>query len=156
MRNPERLALVVTHADAHKNLPNISLLEVGFGVDTADWIILSLEGWQAVAGAYPSISDAFDRKLLISFHATHPDLIAVVGHAGGRNGARLSETAKLEVCRIVRRVRALLLPTRVVGFWTDQQRRLLDCVEPEDRRSPRLAHIRTPSNHENLPAHGGR
>lgn len=156
MRKTERLALVVTHADAHKNLPNISLLEVGFGVDTTDWIILSLEGWQAVAGGYPGISDAFDRKLLISFHAIHPDLIAVVGHAGGRHGAGLGETAKLEVCRIVRRVRALILPSRVLGFWTGQQRRLLDCVEPDDGRSPDSPNMRRRSNHASLRAHGGR
>ena len=156
MRNAESLALVVTHADAQKNLTNISLLEVGFGIDASDWIILSLEGWQAAAGGDPVIWNAFDRKLQIGFYATRPDLIAIVGHAGGRHGAGAGETAKLEVARIVRRVRSLLLPSRVLGFWTDRQRRLLDCVEPEDGQSPDLASTRRPSNDVSLPARGGR
>jgi hypothetical protein len=106
----------------------------------------------AAAGGDPVIWNAFARKLQIGFYATRPDLIAIVGHAGGRNGAGAGEMAKLEVARIVRRIRSLLLPSRVLGFWTDEQRRLLDCVEPEDGQSPDLVSTRRPSDDVSLPA----
>lgn len=135
MHNSERLALVITHADTHKSLLNIPLLEVGFGVDASDWIVLSLQGWQAAAGADPVIWKALERKLLIGFYTTQPDLIAVVGHARGRHAVCAAETAKSEAGRVLRRVRSLHLPSSVLGFLTDEQQRLLDFIEPDEGRS---------------------
>jgi hypothetical protein len=76
----------------------------------------------------------------IGFYATQPELIAVVGHAGGRSGPDETATGQEEVRRIVRRVRSLLLPTTVLGFWMDEEGRVENVDDDtNDERAARTA-----------------
>ena len=135
MRNENRFAIVITHAGARGNLLAMDWLEKDYRVDESDWIVLSEEGWRDVARGEPMIWEALQRKLLIGVYVSEPELIAVVGHPLGGGGYPLTtagerDTQRDDVSRIVRRVRSILLPATVMGFWTDEDGWLLDVVEP--------------------------
>jgi hypothetical protein len=125
----ERLAIVITHRGASERLVDVPWLEVGFQIDASDWINLSNEGWRAAAEGDAVLWDALERKLLIGFYVTQPDLIAVIGHPGGRDPADPDTEGQAQVRRIIDRVRSLLLPTAVFGFWTDEEGWLQDFVD---------------------------
>ena len=132
MKQTERLAIVITHTGARRGVIDAPWLEIGFSVDASDCDVLSSEGWRALVDGDPVIWDALERKLLIGFYVTQPELIAVIGHRGGREGDQAERDGKEEVGRVVRRVRSLLLPATVTGFWTDEEGTLEDFVELED------------------------
>jgi len=46
--------------------------------------VLSHQGWRAVAEGDPVIWEALERKLFIGSYVSQPQLIAVIGHPGGR------------------------------------------------------------------------
>jgi hypothetical protein len=113
-------------------LVDVPWLEVGFQIDASDWIILSKEGWRAAAEGDPALWSALERKLLIGFYVTQPELIAVIGHPGERDRADRDMDGQAEVRQIIGRVRSLLLPAAVVGFWTDEDGWLQDFVDTDD------------------------
>jgi hypothetical protein len=132
VQKSERLAIVITHRGASEGLVDVPWLEVGFQIDASDWIILSNEGWRAAAEGDAVLWSALERKLLIGFYVTQPDLIAVIGHPGGRDPADPDTEGQAQVRRIIDRVRSLLLPAAVVGFWTDEGGWLQDFVDIDD------------------------
>lgn len=107
-------------------------LETEYRIDNGDWTVLSPDGWRAAAEGDPGIWDALERKLLIGFYVNQPELVAVVGHPCGRSGPDPAGQGQEEVRRIVRHVRSFLLPTAVLGFWTDADGWLEDLVDPFD------------------------
>jgi hypothetical protein len=128
----QRLAIVITRGGPRQGVIDAPWLGIGFRVDASDWVVLSDEGWRAVVEGDPIIWHALERKLLIGFYATQPELVAVVGHPGGRKGDDAEAEGREEVARVVRRVRSLLLPATVRGFWTDEEGLLEDVVELDD------------------------
>ena len=98
--------------------------------------MLSADGWRAVVEGDAVIWDALERKLRVGFHVRQPHLIAVIGHAAGRAAADSCVTGRQEVRRILRRVRSLLLPAAVLGFWTDEHGSLQDVLDPDGGRGP--------------------
>ena len=127
MNKPERLAIVMTHVGARAGLVDLPWLEIGFGVDASDWIVLSDQEWRDVAGGDPVVWDALERKLLIGSYISGPRFIAVIGHPGGR-GAAAEAAGRERVRRIVCRVRSLLLPATVLGCWVDEDGWLRDFI----------------------------
>jgi hypothetical protein len=132
MSKPKRLAIVITHLGARGGVVDAPWLEMGFRIDASDWIVLSEEGWRAVAEGDPVIWEALERKLLVGFYVSQPALIAVIGHPGGRRGDQPEQTGQAEVGRIARRIRSLLLPSAVLGFWSDENGWLQDFVELDE------------------------
>lgn len=132
MTKAERLAIVITHTGAHDGVVEAPWLEIGFDIHASDWIVLSDEGWRAVAEGDAVIWEALERKLLIGFYVSQPELIAVIGHPGGRRRQDPELTGRSEVGRIVRRIRSLLLPSKVSGFWSDEGGWLQDFVDPDE------------------------
>ena len=135
MRYPHRSATVVTHMGEQGRLVDMPWLGTAYHLDGSDSVVLSAGGWQAVAEGDPAIWEALERKLLIGFYVTQPQLIAVVGHPGGRPGPDTTATGHEEVRRIVRRVRALLLPAAVLGFWMDEEGRVENVDDDGDDRA---------------------
>ena len=127
VRNTQRLAIVITHTGVRDPILEMPWLETDYQIDESDWIVLSSGGWYAVAEGDPAIWDALERKLLVGFYVSQPELIAVIGHASEPK-ANVSE--KDQVRRIVSRVRSLLLPAAVVGFWTDERGSRFEILEP--------------------------
>jgi hypothetical protein len=115
-------------------------LETDVGVDQSDWVVLSRDGWRAVADGDPAIWPALERRLLTGFYASEPELILVVGHDSGELGAGADE-GQNEVRRIVRRIRSLLLPAVTVGVWLngDGTYRAVRGAGIHDRPEPRAA-----------------
>ncbi len=132
MRRKDRFAIVTTHMGARKRLVEMPWLETEYRVDNSDWTVLSHDGWRAAAGGDPGIWDALERKVLIGCYLNQPELVAVVGHPCGRSGPDPAGQGYEEVRRIVRHVGSFLLPTAVLGFWTDEDGWLEDVVEPLD------------------------
>jgi hypothetical protein len=133
MRNDKQFAIVITHTGARKKLLDMDWLELDYRVDESDWIVLSEEDWGAVARGEALIWEALQRKLLIGMYVSQPDLIAVIGHPLGEVApAARQDKQREDVGRIVRRVRSLLLPTNVMGFWADEDGWLIDVVGPAD------------------------
>jgi hypothetical protein len=134
VRESKQFAIVITHTGLQRDLLPMDWLETDYRVDESDWIVLSKEGWRAVARGEPSIWRALQRKLLIGHYVSQPDLIAVIGHprsaATGPARSWQRETELEDVARIVRRVRSILLPPVVMGFWADEDGWLIDIVEP--------------------------
>ena len=124
--------MVITHAGEGERVVEAPWIEIGFNIDASDWIVLSHEGWRAVAEGDPAIWEALERKLFIGSYVSQPQLIAVIGHPDGRAGHDPEATGRSEVGRIVRRVRSLLLPSEVLGFWSDGAGWLQDFVEPDE------------------------
>jgi hypothetical protein len=131
VKNADRFAIVITHSGDHSR-PIIDLpwLEEDYRIDESDWVVLSGDGWRSVAEGDAAIWDALERKLLIGFYVSQPRLIAVVGHPSGRSASDSTVTGRQEVRRIVRRIRSLLLPATVAGFWTDENGALQDILNP--------------------------
>jgi hypothetical protein len=124
-------AIVLTHMGARNRLVDMPWLEDEYRIDESDWTILSPDGWRCVAEGDATLWDALERKLLIGFYLSQPKLIAVIGHPSGRGGDDPEGTGKDEVRRIVRRVRSLLLPSAVLGFWADDGGSLAECLAIE-------------------------
>jgi hypothetical protein len=132
MNKAERFAIVITHTGNGDTVVEAPWIEIGFNIDASDWIVLSHEGWRAVAEGDAVIWEALERKLFIGSYVSQPQLIAVIGHPDGRLGPDTEATGRSEVARIVRRVRTLLLPSEVLGFWSDEAGWLQDFVEPDE------------------------
>ncbi|MGB7160115.1 MAG: hypothetical protein WBD40_18760 [Tepidisphaeraceae bacterium] len=132
MRNTQRFAIVVTHTGGRRHPLDMRWLETEYQIDESDCMVLSDEGWRAVAEGDVTIWDALERKLLVGFYVSHPQLIAVIGHSSGRKGSHANDSGQEEVRRIVRRIRSLLLPAAVLGFWTDESGSLLEILESPD------------------------
>jgi hypothetical protein len=133
MRNDKQFAIVITHTGARKGLLDMDWLELDYRVDESDWIVLSEEDWRAVARGQAGIWEALQRKLLMGVYLSEPELIAVIGHPLDEGPPAARQDAQREdVGRIVRRVRSLLLPATVMGFWADEDGWLIDVVEPAD------------------------
>jgi hypothetical protein len=123
VQNNHRFAIVITHNGKDGRVVDMPWLEQDCHVDASDWIVLSDDGWRAAAGGDASIWEALERKLLIGFYASQPELVLVVGHPSGRRAAGAGQAGegdagKQEVARVVRRLRSLQLPAYVAGFWT--------------------------------------
>jgi hypothetical protein len=112
------VAIVVTHLGANDRPVGMPWLETDVGVDQSDWVVLSRDGWRAVADGDPAIWPALERKLLIGFYLSEPELILVVGHESGDLGTD-AEDRRNEIRRIVKRIRSLLLPAVTVGVWSN-------------------------------------
>jgi hypothetical protein len=130
VHNVHRFAIVITHAGARRRLIDLPWLERDYRIDESDWVVLSDEGWRAVAEGDVAIWDTLERKLFIGFYVSQPQLIAVIGHPPGRRESDSIVSGWQEVRRIVRRIRALLLPATVCGFWTDENGALQDILNP--------------------------
>jgi hypothetical protein len=128
----ERSAIVITHTGPGDRVIEAPWIEIGFNIATSDWIVLSADGWRAVAEGDPVVWEALERKLFIGSYVSQPRLVAVIGHPGGRREHDPEMSGRSEVGRIVRRIRSLLLPTEVVGFWSDEGGWLRDFVEPDE------------------------
>jgi hypothetical protein len=133
MYDTQRFAIVVTRTGGRDRLLDMPWLETDYQIDESDWVVLSDEGWRAVAEGDVTIWDALERKLFVGFYVSRPQLIAVIGHPAGREGSDASDGGGgEEVRRIVRRIRSLLLPAAVLGFWADESGALLEIVEPAE------------------------
>jgi hypothetical protein len=124
-RHDSKFAIVITHTTACDQLADLSWLDAGYRIDESDCIHLSPSGWRSAAAGEPAIWDALERKLLIGFYVRQPELIAIVGHphdegsAAAASAPDFGDPGQEDVRRIARRVRGLLLPVAVLGFWTD-------------------------------------
>ena len=128
MQNRCKLAMVVIHAGARRRAIDLDWLEREYGISDSDRLVLSHEGWQAVADGEGAILQALERKLLIGLHVSAPEFIAVVGHPGGRHHAEPAASGIDEVERVTRRIRSFSLPTTTLGFWTDERGNLQEVL----------------------------
>jgi hypothetical protein len=130
MQTLERLAIVLTHADADGRLVDMPWLDDDLGIGQSDWVVLSADGWRLVADGDPAVWPALERRLRIGFHVSQPDEVLVVGHA--RGSARPDPAdVRDDVGRIAGRVRSLRLPSTVRGVWTDGRGRHRPVPGPE-------------------------
>jgi hypothetical protein len=131
MHDTQRFAIVMTHMGQHKDMVGMPWLETEYHIDESDWMVLSEDGWRAVADGDPVIWDALERKLLVGFYLSQPQLVVVIGHPSSDDDNGL-EQRQAEVRRIVERIRALQLPAGVMGIWTDETGALQDILEPAE------------------------
>lgn len=133
-RHDSKFAIVITHASTRDRLLDLPWLESGYRIDESDWLLFSRDGWRAAADGDPALWDALARKLMIGFYVGQPELIAVVGHPHDATGTAApdgDDPGREDVRRIARRVRSLLLPAAVLGFWTDAFGSLATVIDPE-------------------------
>ena len=130
MQNRRKLAMVVIHAGARGRAIDLDWLERDYGITDSDRIVLSHEGWRAVADGEGTILQTLERKLLIGLYVSAPEFIAVVGHPGGRHHAEPAASGIDEVERVTRRIRSFSLPTTTttLGFWTDEHGNLREVL----------------------------
>jgi hypothetical protein len=133
VRNEKRFAIVITHTGARKDLLEMDWLGRDYQVDESDWIVLSKQGWQALATGEAPVWQTLHRRLLIGTYISQPELIAVIGHplGGRRDGPAEQDRERQDVGRIVDRVRSLRLSPAVMGFWADEDGWLIDIVEAD-------------------------
>ena len=132
MHDERRFAIVITHMGRRKNIVEMPWLETEYRIDQSDWMVLSDDGWRAVADGDPMIWDALERKLLVGFYVSQPQLVVVIAHRAGDGDDDQVEQRQAEVRRIVQRIRSLLLPAGVMGIWTDERGTLQDILEPAE------------------------
>ena len=132
MHDEQRFAIVITHMGQRKDIVEMPWLESEYRIDESDWMVLSDDGWRAVADGDPTIWDALERQLLAGFYVSQPQLVVVIGHPlEGGEDPQVKQRQE-EVRRIVQRIRSLLLPAGVMGIWTDERGALQDILEPAD------------------------
>ena len=138
--NNKRFAIVITHMGQHKGVVELPWLEADYLIDKSDWIVLSKDGWRAVADGDPTIWDALERKLLLGFYVNQPQLIAVIGHPSDANEDEEVQQRPAEVRQIVQRIQSLGLPAGVMGVRTDEYGALQEMLEPAEceEREPEL------------------
>jgi hypothetical protein len=129
---PRRFAIVITHAGEEDRLVDMPWLETDYRIDEGDWVVLSADGWRALADGDAAMWDALERKLLIGFYICQPELVAVIGHPSGRRAPDPVTEGQAQVRRVVARIRSFLLPAAVLGFWTDEEGWLEDVVDPDE------------------------
>ena len=132
MHDEQRFAVVITHRGRRTDIVEMPWLETEYHIDESDWIVLSDDGWRAVADGDPTIWDALERKLLVGFYVSQPQVVVVIGNPPGAGGDDKVEQRQAEVRRIAKRIRSLLLPAGVMGIWTDERGALLDILEPAE------------------------
>jgi hypothetical protein len=132
MHDKQPFAIVITHMGQRTDIVEMPWLETEYRVDDSDWMVLSDDGWRAAADGDPTIWDALERKLLVGFYLSQPQLVVVIGHPAGAGEDDQVEQRQAEVRRIVQRIRSLLLPAGVMGMWTDERGALLDILEPAE------------------------
>ena len=140
MHNNNRFAIVITHGTQHKGVVELPWLEADYLIDKSDWIVLSNDGWRAVADGDPTIWEALERKLLLGFYVNQPQLIAVIGHPSDANEDEEVQQRPAEVRQIVQRIQSLGLPAGVMGVRTDEYGALQEMLEPAEceEREPEL------------------
>jgi hypothetical protein len=132
MNDKQRFAIVITHVGRRKAVVEMPWLEKEYHIDESDWMVLSDDGWRAVAEGDPTIWGALERKLLIGCYINQPQLVVVIGHACDADKDAEAQQRQQEVKRIVQRIRSLLLPAGVMGIWTDERGALQDILEPAE------------------------
>ena len=130
MYDNHRFAIVITHTGQRKDIVEMPWLETEYNIDESDWMVLSGDGWRAVADGDSTIWSALKRKLIVGFYFNQPQLVVVIGHPSGAGDD--VKRQQEEVRRIVQRIRALLLPAGVMGIWTDELGALQDILEPAE------------------------
>ena len=133
MDNKQHFAIAITHMGRRKDIVDMPWLETDYRIDESDSIVLSEDGWRALADGDPTIWHALERKLLVGFYLSQPRLIVVIGHPSKGGEDAEMEQRQDEVTRIVQRIQSLLLPARVIGIWTDEHGTLQDILEPAER-----------------------
>jgi hypothetical protein len=141
MHDKQRFAIVITHMGQRKDIIEMPWLKSDYHIDESDWMVLSNDGWRAVADGDPTIWDALERKLLIGFYVSQPELVVVIGHPSNFGGDDQLEQRQAEVRRIVQRIRSLLLPAGVMGIWTDEHGALQDILQPAEPGEGELADL---------------
>lgn len=126
MHDNQHFAILITHTGQADGIVAMRWLETEYHIDQSDWMVLSPDGWRAVADGDPVIWDALERKLLVGFYVSQPQMIVVIGHPSGEDDD--VEQRQEEVRRIVERIRSLLLPVGVMGIWTDESGNLQDVL----------------------------
>ena len=132
MQNQERCAIVITHMGRRNDIIEMPWLDTEYCIDQSDSMILSNEGWRAVADGDPTIWEALQQKLLVGFYMNQPQLIVVIGHPADAGGDDELNERQAEVRRIVQRIQSLLLPASVMGLWTDECGALQEILEPAE------------------------
>lgn len=138
MNYTPKLAIVVTHAGAKGRAIDLPWLETDYDISDSDRLVLSHEGWRAVAEGEGPILTALERRLQIGVHVSAPEFVAVVGHPGGRHHAEPAESGIDEVEQVTRRIRSFALPTMTLGFWTDEHGNLEEVLAMASSREGRL------------------
>ena len=132
MHGKQHFGIVITQMGSRKDIVQIPWLEQEYRIEESDWIVLSNDGWRAVAAGDPAIWHALERKLLVGFYVNQPQLVVVIGHPSEGGDDAEVEQRQQEVKRIVQGIRSLLLPTGVMGVWTDERGALQDILEPAE------------------------
>jgi hypothetical protein len=145
VKDERSFGIVITHVGPRQALVEMPWLETEYQIDESDWMVLSPDGWRAVAEGEPVIWNAMERKLLVGFYVSQPQLIVVVGRPVDGEGSSETEHRQRELRRIVHRIRSLLLPAGVLGIWTDEDGALQEMLEPAE-----------PMNEPAEPMNGGR
>src|SRR4051812_44769139 len=101
MHGKQHFGIVITHVGGQQDIVQMPWLEQEYRIEESDWIVLSDDGWRAVAEGDPSVWHALERKLLVGFYVNQPQLAVVIGHPseGGDNAE--VEQRQEEVKRIV-------------------------------------------------------
>lgn len=127
-------SIVITHMCQSDRLPKLSELEERFGIDQGEWIVLTHQNWQALAGGDGDITDDLERKLLTSFFIRQPQIIVVVGSA--EDAEQDIQAISDQTRRVLGRVRDCLLPTDVIGVVIDSQGRAEQVEDDDDVFAP--------------------
>ena len=83
MYNKQHFAIVITHMGRHQDIIEMPWLESEYQIDESDWMVLSGDGWRAVADGDSTIWSALKRKLIVGFYFNQPQLVVVIGHPSG-------------------------------------------------------------------------
>jgi len=143
--NRGRFGIVLTHTGARNRMLEMPWAESHLRIHQSDSLILSADGWRAAADGDAVVWDGMERRLLISFYANPPAVIAIVGRPCGREGPDARVRGREEVRRLVRRIRSLMSPAPTLGFWTDANGSLEGRVEVWDPIEQSVAGLsRTP------------
>jgi hypothetical protein len=130
---PPRLAVVIKPSGGRSRLSLRPWLRARYGIEETHGTTLSQDAWRQLASGESEEVDPTLRDRLALSLLCRPELVVVAGTGGPARPADQPPTSRAEVERIVGRVRALRLPTEVVGVWTAERWDAASClVESEE------------------------
>jgi carbonic anhydrase len=117
----QRFATAINCMDGRVQVPIMEYLKTKYGVDYVDMITEAGPVYPLSRGEMKNIIDSIRKRVEISVHKHHSQLIAIVAHADCAGNPVDKETQIRQLLAAVKKVAAWNFRAQVIGLWVDQR-----------------------------------
>jgi len=118
--NSQRFATAINCMDGRVQVPIMEYLKSQYGVDYVDMITEAGPVCPLSRVEMKNIIDSIRKRVEISIHKHHSELIAIVAHADCAGNPVKKETQIQQMLAAIKTVTAWNFEAQVIGLWVDQ------------------------------------